>query len=89
MEFIRNAYNKLPKESRLLFGDLNTQLHDPRSNAQDTEIVNLMTELRLMDMSQHFQLRHGQNRSTWRQKRKSQTVESQCDYILGEDRRIF
>jgi hypothetical protein len=95
-EDLRSAWDACPYGCiPIVLGDLNINFQDPR-NDREEQIVDLLNEINLIDMSRRFAPRRPkrlQNRArwTWWQKREGRTHYSQPDYIMARegDRRRF
>jgi hypothetical protein len=92
---VEQALNECPKgHAPLLIGDLNVNLCAPRDE-RDERIDEVVEDVcGLTDLSKHFRQRfrgHTRGRWTWRMRRGSRWVTSQCDYFLDRatDHRKF
>jgi hypothetical protein len=90
LHYISKASDRFAGQPIILLGDINVDLRTQTPDNRDTEIMALLATLGLEDMAAHFiqrkKFRHG---NTWQMERDGTTLQSQCDYILGTDRRIF
>jgi hypothetical protein len=89
IEHITRAMERFPGRDPLLLGDLNVDLGsflDPREVETAAAVASFGLEDLLPHFRQHRGFCHGK---TWRPERLGQVVSSQCNHILGSDRRVF
>ena len=76
----------------MVVGNFNTDLVAPEGQEQDGEIVEVIAEEGLEDMSDHFLTRHKlwlKDGRTRAMKRGDREVRSRTDWILGTDSHMF
>ena len=89
LPFLTEALQRFPNDTPIVLGDLNANINQPLG-ARNHEIAGLVSAYGLEDMLPHFhQRRPYRHNTTFFAKRHGQTIRSQCDYILGGDRRLF
>jgi hypothetical protein len=83
---VDEAWQACPKGCLLiLLGDVNINLAAPRNERDDT-ITKQVDTMALINMTSHFCQRRGRRSRgqwTWRMRRGTRWVSSQCDYVLG------
>jgi hypothetical protein len=89
IESIGKAFDSLPKGPRILLGDLNVNLNNPR-NDRGLQIATMVEDLGLEDLISHFHQKcNYRETSTWWMQRGNLIIKAKCDYILGFDRGLF
>jgi hypothetical protein len=79
----------LPKGPRILLGDLNVNLNNPR-NDRGLQIATIVADLGLEDLISHFHQKcNYRGKFTWWMRRGNSIIKAKCDYILGSDRGLF
>ncbi len=90
VEDLQSAWDACPNGCILIIlGDLNIDFWDPH-NKREEQIVNLLDEINLMDLSRRFTPRRPkwlQNRArwTWHHKREGMMHYSKPDYIMARE----
>jgi exonuclease III len=89
IESIGKAFDSLPKGPRILLGDLNVNLNNPR-NDRGLQIATLVADLGLEDLISHFHQKcNYREKFTWWMRRGNSIIKAKCDYILGSERGLF
>lgn len=83
------ALDRFPGQQPVVLGDLNVDLMkptDPRSH----DVAAVLASYGMEDMLPHF-LQHStfRHNKAWWQKRNGRIYRSRCDYVLGNNRRLF
>jgi hypothetical protein len=83
IESIGKAFDSLPKGPRILLGDLNVNLNNPR-------IATMVSDLGLEYLVSHFHQKYKyREKFTWWIRRVNSIIKAKCDYILGSERGLF
>jgi hypothetical protein len=79
----------LPKGPRILLGDLNVNLNNPR-NDRGLQIATIVAYLGLEDLISHFHQKcNYREKFTWWMRRGNSIIKAKCDYVLGLERGLF
>jgi exonuclease III len=89
IESICKAFDSFPKGPRILLGDLNVNLNNPR-NDHGLQIATMVADLGLEDLISHLNQKcNYREKFTWWMRRGNSIIKAKCDYILGSDRGLF
>jgi hypothetical protein len=89
IESIGKAFDILPKGPRILLGDMNVNLNNPR-NGRGLQIATVVADLGLEDLISHFHQKcNDWEKFTWWMRRGNSIIKAKCDYILGSERGLF
>jgi hypothetical protein len=89
IESIGKVFDSLSKGPRIMLGDLNVNLNNPR-NDWGLQIATIVADLGLEDLISHFHQKcNYREKFTWWMRRGSSIIKAKCDYILGSERGIF
>jgi hypothetical protein len=89
IKFVNEASNSLPRGPKLVLGDLNADLNNPR-NERTTAVVTAMADLCLKNLYGHFCHKNKHREVfTCQIRRGNKTIKTRCDYILGSERGIL
>jgi hypothetical protein len=89
IESIGKAFDSLPKGQRILLGDLNVNINNPRNDC-GLQVATIVADFGLEDLISHFHQKcNYREKFTWWMRRGNSIIKVKCDYILGSERGLF
>jgi hypothetical protein len=83
IQYVGQAFDRLPTGRRIFLGDLNVDLNNLRDD-RATRVATMTAGLGLENLLSHFrQRRRHKGGFTWHVRRNDKIITARCDYILG------